>query len=155
MTPGPMKFVSAVPVALASLATFGMAAITLVDVIMRNLSLGAVPGSYEIARICLCVAIFASLAEATRRKAHITVDIIDTMIPGHLVSWFKRLASLALAVFVLLLLKSGWTQARDALEYGDLTPDLRWPLIVFWGPTLAGLAAAALVAILQVFRRST
>ncbi|MBK0328127.1 TRAP transporter small permease [Rhodobacteraceae bacterium F11138] len=149
-----MKFVSAAPVALASLATFAMASITLVDVVMRNLSLGAVPGSYEIARVCLCVAIFASLAEATRRKAHITIDVIDTMVPGHLVRWFKRLASLALAVFVLLLFKAGWHQARDAFEYGDLTPDLRWPLIVFWGPILTGLAATALVAVLQIFRRS-
>lgn len=150
-----LKLVSVAPVALASLATFAMGSITLVDVIMRNLSLGAVPGSYEIARVCLCVAIFASLAEATRRNAHITIDVIDTMIPDRLIPWFKRLASLTLAVFVLLLIKSGWNQARDAVEYGDLTPDLRWPLIVFWGPILLGLVATALVAVLQIFRRTT
>lgn len=152
MTVSVRTLVGAAPVALASLATFLMAGITLVDVIMRNLSLGAVPGAYEIARICLCVAIFASLAEATRRRAHITIDIIDAVVPAALVPWLKRLAALALSGFLAVLIHAGWIQARDAVDFGDLTPDLRLPLIVFWGPVLVGLAAAMLVAMLQIFR---
>lgn len=141
-----MLYAMRLPAAVSALAIVVMAVVVLADIAGRTIFGFAVHGAYEIIRICLCVSIFFGLVETTRQRAHITIDAIDQLVTPAVVLVLKVFAAAMLLAFLLLLIYVSWAQASDVIQFGDLTDDLRLSKLVFWGPILAGLCLAAIVA---------
>lgn len=132
----------------SALLLFCMMLLTAVDVLGRYLFSSPVPGGFEITEIMLATLIFCGLPLATLRDGHITVDLMEGVLP----SWFKsvrdRLIFAMMAVVLGFLSVKIFKKATDFVEFGDQTAVLNLPLapVVF---IMAGLTAvSALIALM-------
>jgi TRAP-type C4-dicarboxylate transport system permease small subunit len=136
----------------AALAVAAMMLLTVADVMLRGVFNRPIHGTYELVELLLACAVFLALPAAFLRDEHIVVDMVDHYAP-RAVPALKRLAGI-IAVVVLVVL--GWQAvlaARDTLAFGDVTMDLALPRILYWLPLLAGVACAALAAVVMLLRR--
>lgn len=127
-----------------------MMSITVVDVVLRGAFRQPVFGTYDIVEAMLVAAVFLALPEVFLRDQHVTVDVVDQLVPGFVARLLKIVAALLSLGFVAAL---GWNMigpARDAWQFGETTLDLKLPIWLFWAPMLLGIAGsvAALVAFL-------
>ena len=127
---------------------FCMMLLTAVDVVGRYLFSSPIPGGFEITEIMLATLIFCGLPLATLRDGHITVDLMEGVLP----SWFKalrdRLIFAMMAVVMGYLAYKLFIKAGDFVEFNDQTAVLNLPLspVVF---AMAGLTAiSALIALI-------
>jgi TRAP-type C4-dicarboxylate transport system permease small subunit len=129
-----------------------MMGITIVDVVLRGTLRLPVFGTYDIVEVTLVGVIFLALPEVFLREQHVTVDVIDQVVPPPVTRALKMLAVLTTLGFVGVL---GWNMlgpARDAWQFGETTLDLKIPIWVFWVPMLLGIAASV-VAMLALLAR--
>jgi TRAP-type transport system small permease protein len=156
-----MSFVSAAARFLTRVAAvflLGMVAINVVDVGLREGINAPIFGTHEIVVLMLAAVAFLAIPEVFLRDQHITIELIDQVIPDRAVGWLRALGSLFALVFVTLL---AWYMVQPALDYirfGDVTMDLEIPLIWQACLILTGIAAAviaAFVLLLRDLRRAT
>ena len=129
-----------------------MMGITIVDVVLRGALRLPVFGTYDIVEVMLVGVIFLALPEVFLREQHVTVDVIDQVVPPPVTRALRMLAVLATLGFVGVL---GWNMlgpARDAWQFGETTLDLKIPVWGFWVPMLLGIAASV-VAMLALLVR--
>jgi len=133
---------------ISALLLFCMMLLTAVDVIGRYVFSSPVPGGFEITEIMLATLIFCGLPLVTLRDGHITVDLMESVLP----TWFKsvrdRLVFAMMAVVLGFLSMKIFKKATDFVEFNDQTAVLNLPLapVVF---IMAGLTAvSALIALM-------
>ena len=129
-----------------------MMGITIVDVVLRGTLRLPVFGTYDIVEVTLVGVIFLALPEVFLREQHVTVDVVDQVVPPPVTRALRMLAVLTTLGFVGVL---GWNMlgpARDAWQFGETTLDLKIPIWVFWVPMLLGIAASV-VAMLALLVR--
>lgn len=136
---------------LAELFMVALALLTLVDVLGRYFLNISVIGSVELTEILMVGVIFTGILLATMAREHVSVDLVP--VPFGVVG--RRvvliLCNLLAAGISALLGAASWTQASDALEYGDRTTMLNLPLapVVFFMSIM--LFANALVQLAQLW----
>ena len=129
-----------------------MMGITVVDVVLRGTLRLPIFGTYDIVEMTLVGVIFLALPEVFLREQHVTVDVIDQVVPAPVTRALKMLAALATLGFVGVL---GWNMlgpAHDAWQFGETTLDLKIPIWVFWMPMLLGIAASILAMLALLMR---
>ena len=134
------------------LSLAAMMLITIVDVTMRNTINELVLGGVELVQLTLVLSVFLALPETFLRGEHITIDLIDQFAPPRVVTSLRRAGAL---LTLLLLTAIGWRMvlpAYDTIAIGDRTSDLQIPLVWYWLPLLAGIAAAVLAQAVVVIR---
>jgi TRAP-type C4-dicarboxylate transport system permease small subunit len=133
-----------------------MMIVTVSDVVLRAVSSLPVRGALEIVELALACTFFLALPAVFLREEHVAVDVIGRLI-GARASRLLRSAASALAVIILgLMTWQGGIAAEDAVTFGDVTPDLSIPRILYWLPVLIGLlssVAAALALLVRDGRR--
>jgi TRAP-type C4-dicarboxylate transport system permease small subunit len=106
----------------------GLTALTAADVILRYWFNAPVSGAFELTEIMLAALIFAALPLTTDRDEHVTVDLVDTLVPprGRRVLRVigDLLSALALAVFAWRLV----LQALRLMAEGTQTFSLSLPM---------------------------
>ena len=123
-----------------------MVLLTVADILLRAAANRPIPGVVELIELALACSFFLALPAVFLRDGHIVVDVVDGFAPRRL-PLLKRFAA-ALAFLALALMAwQGWISASDALAFGDVTSYLSIPRIVYWVPVLAGIAGAALAAL--------
>jgi TRAP-type C4-dicarboxylate transport system permease small subunit len=70
----------------AALVLFAMMVLTFVDVTGRKLLTRPVYGAYEITEFLMGTLIFCALPLVTAREGHVTIDVLDHLVP----TWFAR-----------------------------------------------------------------
>lgn len=137
---------------LAGIALAAMVLITVADVLARALGNRPIRGTLEIVELLLACSFFLALPAVILRDEHIVVDVVDGIAP-RAVPLLKRFAA-ALAVVILALMAwQGWINARDAVEFHDVTSDLGWPRLWYWIPVLAGMAGACIAAVVMFLKK--
>ena len=129
---------------LAGLALAIMALIVFVDVVGRYFFNLPVTGSYEL--------MFIALPAVTARRQHVTVDLIDTVLPRRADRFLQGVVNLVCAVALGGMAWHLWILGAKAAEYGDVTSFLRIPLhpVAYGMAGLSGLAAiAALLSVVK------
>ncbi|MBF0280488.1 MAG: TRAP transporter small permease [SAR324 cluster bacterium] len=128
---------------LVGLTLFSMMVITFVDVIGRYVLNSPIPGGLEITEYLMALVIFMGLPILSAEEGHVTVDLLDHLLPQalrHLNALFVNFFS-----FVVMAVLSWrlWTRAEETAEYGDITPFLEVPLgpLVYFMSIMVGLTA--------------
>lgn len=137
---------------IASLILFALMLLTFVDVVLRDAFDAPLRGAFELTELMLVVLIFAGLPLVSRKDEHVTIDVLDSLLPSGI-----RLALRRLVHFFVALVLSGmtwllWRKAGKIAEYGDTTAQLRveyWPFVYFMTVLVAITAA---IHFYKVFR---
>ena len=136
----------------AALFLLAMMMLNVVDVGLRSGFNAPIFGTYEIIEFLLAAVAFLAIPEVFLRDQHITIELIDQVIPEAAIRWLKLIGTFVALVFVALLTWHMTEPAREFVEFNDVTIDLHLPLIWKAGLVLAGFAAAA-VAVVVMFLR--
>jgi TRAP-type C4-dicarboxylate transport system permease small subunit len=131
--------------AAASAILFAMMTLTFVDVIARYVVNRPVRGGFELTELMLLVLIFAGLPLASHAREHVTMDLIDRLLPARGRAWLERAQNLACAALMFLLTWQIWLKAGKIAAYGDTTDVLRIPLAPFIYFMVAMIALSGLV----------
>ena len=150
-----MSFVTAAARFLTRVAAvflIGMVAINVVDVGLRSGLNAPIFGTYEIVEFMLAAVAFLAIPEVFLRDQHITIELIDQIVPPKVVDWLRVIGNLTGVIFVTLLAWHMVQPALDFIEFDEITMDLQLPLIWKAVLILTGIAAA-IVAALALFLR--
>ncbi|MEO0991143.1 MAG: TRAP transporter small permease subunit [Pseudomonadota bacterium] len=107
-------------------------------------------GAIEMSQYALMISVFAAIP-AMLGAGLIRVDILSKQFPPFLQAAADRLWLLLLAAFAAVLCLAFFDFAQTALERGDQTQDLRWPLWPFYAVAALECAALMVLAIGGVF----
>ena len=129
-----------------------MVLINVVDVGMRSAFNEPIFGTFELVELLLAVVAFLVIAETFLRDGHITVEVIDGLVPPRAVDWLKASGMAATVAYLGLLVWAMVTPAVDLVRFNEVTFSLQLPKIWEYAPVLLGIAAA-LVAALVIFLR--
>ena len=136
----------------AAVFLLAMVAINVVDVGLRSGFNAPIFGTYEIVEFLLAAVAFLAIAEVFLRDQHITIELIDQVVPARVVDWLRALGTLAALLFVALL---AWHMVRPALDYvefNEITMDLQLPLVWKAALILTGVAFAVAAAAVLFLR---
>ena len=136
----------------AAAALIVMLAVTVCDVLLRNLFNRPILGTTEIVQLTLVYVVFLGIPETFLRRSHVTVDVADHLFRASTIRRFDLIGEVAALVLMVVMLWTMWNNARDAYEMGDTTSDLAIPLSLFWGPMLLGGACSILALLLLTVR---
>ena len=137
----------------AAIILFGMMALTFVDVIMRYVIGQSIRGSFEITELMMVILIFAGLPLVSRKDEHVTVDLVDHLLPLAVRKVLRVIAHLVCGVALLGMCWLMWRKAGEIVGYGDVTAALRvilWPYVYFMS---ALSLVTALIHFFKAFRR--
>jgi TRAP-type C4-dicarboxylate transport system permease small subunit len=130
----------------AAVFLLAMVAVNVVDVGLRSGLNAPVFGAYEIVEFLLAAVAFLAIPEAFLRDQHITIELIDQVVPPRVVDWLRAIGTLFALVFVALL---AWHMVRptlDYMEFNEVSMDLQLPLVWKAGLILAGIVASVATA---------
>lgn len=136
----------------AAVFLLAMVAINVVDVGLRSGLNKPIFGTYEIVEFMLAAVAFLAIPEVFLRNQHITIELIDQIVPARVADWLRAIGSLVAVVFVTLLAWHMVQPALDFIEFDEITMDLQLPLIWKAALILTGIASA-IVAALVLFLR--
>lgn len=124
----------------AAVFLLGMVAINVIDVGLRSTVNAPIFGTYEIVELLLAAVAFLAIPEAFLRGRHITIEIVDHIAPPAVVAVLRIAGLAACLVFLGLLAFHMVEPAVDFVEFGEVTPDLQYPVIWKAALVLAGVA---------------
>jgi TRAP-type C4-dicarboxylate transport system permease small subunit len=124
----------------AGLATLVMIVVTFVNVTARTLFNAPFVGVTDAVAMSVMWATMMGIALCWSQRAHIVVDILDMAGSPRLIAWLDRLTWLAGIVTMPLLTWLAYDQFADAVDFGDLTPELRMPIAWYWVAVMLGFS---------------
>lgn len=142
---------SAVPVALASLALFAMMVMTFADVVLRSVLNAPIEFAAELTRIFMAIIVFTVLPVVSAKGDHISVDLTDPLF-GRLAARLRDgLMALICGAMLYLPAERIVVLAERARSYGDVTEYMgfpqfypAWGIAIFTYITMAALIGRGL-----------
>jgi TRAP-type C4-dicarboxylate transport system permease small subunit len=124
-----------------------MVLLTVADVVLRSFFGLPIRGMLELIELGLACTIFIALPAVFLREERLVVDVVKR---SRFVDLLGAVVSLVVLAFM------GWymlPNARNMIEFGDVTSDLSIPRLWYWVPVLVGVAASAVAVLLQLLKR--
>jgi TRAP-type transport system small permease protein len=142
--------------ALAALALVGMVLLTCVDVIGRYVLNRPLTGAFELSEMAMGALVFASLPLVTLRRQHVTVDLLDLVVPGRWRTAQDALANLVAALCVGVVAWRLLVKAAEMMRTGETTAVLKIPVypLVYSMALLSFLTAVVILAMMWFDTRS-
>ncbi|MEM9048253.1 MAG: TRAP transporter small permease [Pseudomonadota bacterium] len=129
---------------LASLLLFAMMLLVFADVMGRYFFLSPLPAAYEIVSLTMPGIIFCALPLTVLREGHVTVDLLDALIPGGVARVQGVLVSLISTAALGLVTWRLWIRSGDQALYEEVSDEL---FLELW-PFSAGMAVLCAIATL-------
>ena len=132
---------------LAAVALVGMVLLTCVDVIGRYVLNRPLTGAFELSEMAMGALVFASLPLVTLRRQHVTVDLLDWLVPAAWRTAQDAAANLVAAGCVGVVAWRLWIKASEMLAHGETTAVLKIPMypLVHAMAFLSGLTAVVIL----------
>lgn len=124
--------------------------LTFTAVIMRYVLTMAFPGSFDVGRLLLGVAIFWGIAVAAYKNSHISVDLFWNMLPPRLQRVVDVFADTVFAFFSGVLAWTLFQQVTRVRVTGQTTFELSIPIWPFYAVAWIGLALCFVIVCLRV-----
>lgn len=129
---------------LALIFVAATATATGLDVVLRQTVGSPIRGLVDLTQLAMMYAVFMSIAYGFARRAHVAVTVLTELFSQRAnsilaVSWW-----LSATVLLAILSYAAFDQVRLVYTYGDVSQNIRIPMVWYWLPVVAGLAAAAL-----------
>jgi TRAP-type C4-dicarboxylate transport system permease small subunit len=124
-----------------------MVLLTVADVVLRSVFAYPIRGMLELIELGLACTIFIALPAVFLRDEHLVVDVLKKS------RFFDRAGAV---VSLVVLAFMGWMMlpnARNMIEFGDVTSDLSIPRLWYWVPVLFGVLASALAVLFQFLKK--
>lgn len=131
----------------AAIFLLAMVAINVIDVGLRESINAPIFGTHEIVVFMLAAVAFLAIPDVFLRDQHITIELIDQVIPSRAVHWLRAFGTLFALVYVGLLAWHMVAPAMDYIEFNEITMDLQIPLIWQASLILTGIAVAMITAL--------
>lgn len=132
--------------------TSAMLVITVADILSRNTFNLPIPGVVDMVEFSLAITIFAGIAVATLRGAHLAVDLLEVLLPERVLRLLEDVNGLLGFASFSVLAWLSYARFADAIDWGDKTVDLGIPLGWFWLSPVIGFSCAALFSLIRSFR---
>lgn len=141
---------------LAAVALVGMVLLTCVDVVGRYVLNRPLTGAFELSEMAMGALVFASLPLVTLRRQHVTVDLLDWLLPSGWRVVQDAATSLVAAVCVGVVAWRLWIKASEMMANGETTAVLKIPMypLVHAMALLSFLTAVAILAMAWLDTRS-
>jgi TRAP-type C4-dicarboxylate transport system permease small subunit len=136
----------------AAIFLLAMVAINVIDVGLRTTINAPIFGTHEIVVFMLAAVAFLAIPEVFLRNQHITIELIDQVIPDRAVDYLRTFGSLCALIFVALLAWHMVQPALDYIEFDEITMDIQLPLIWMAVIILTGIGGAAIAAFVLFLR---
>jgi TRAP-type C4-dicarboxylate transport system permease small subunit len=136
----------------AAVFLLAMMLINVVDVGLRVSINAPIFGTYEIVEFMLAAVAFLAIPEAFLRDQHITIELIDQVLPERVVDALRAFGTLCAMTFVGLMVWHMIQPAMDYVEFNEITMDLQLPLIWKVLLIMTGVGAAVLTALVLFVR---
>ncbi len=142
---------------IASAILFAMMTLAFVDVWGRYLLRQPVFGGYEVTEFLMGVLIFASLPLLCAREGHVTIDILDHVVPKRFTRWQRLLVNLISAGALGVMSWQLYLQSRLLAGNNEVTMTLKIPHAPFalGFSFMAAVAALACLANVWGYLRGT
>lgn len=127
-------------------------ALTFVTVVLRYAFNVPLPGSFDVSRLLLGVAIFWGIAAAAWRKEHIQVDLFWQVMPPRVQRVIDVFSDLVFTAFIGVFAWMLFWQVGRVRASGQTTFELGLPVWVFHGIAWLGIAFCFLVLIARLLR---
>jgi TRAP-type transport system small permease protein len=137
----------------SAVALGAMVLLVVADVLRANLFHHPIMGAIDLVQALLAVIVFLGLPLVIFAEGNITVDVIDHFISKRGVALLRASGGLLSFIYLGLLWWHMFQPAIDSWNFGDITPDLKIPVILIWVPVLLGVAASMIAALVVVARR--
>lgn len=137
---------------LACLALFAIMLLTVVDVIGRYLFASPLPAAYEMISFIMPCIIFCALPAVSLNHGHVTIDLLDRVVPARLQRLQHVAVHLIAAAAMALIAWRLWVLSGDHYRYEGVTDELFMPLWRFSLAMAVISAVAALSLLLAGFR---
>jgi TRAP-type C4-dicarboxylate transport system permease small subunit len=135
--------------AVAAAVLFVMMVLTFLDVAGRKLFTRPVYGAYEITEFLMGTLIFCALPLVTAREAHVTIDVLDHLLPAGFARWQQALVNLVSAGALAFIAARLWVLSASHFRTHEVTMTLHIPHGPF-SRLFAVMAALAAVASLVI-----
>ena len=122
-------------------------ALTCADIMWRRVVGGAFMDINDITKLCLVTAASWSIPYGFIHGTHVTVDLLAERFRHDVQLGLEVAISLMAAALLGVLLWLSWDAAQSRYLYGDVSPNLQIPMIVYWAILLSGLALAGVAAL--------
>jgi TRAP-type C4-dicarboxylate transport system permease small subunit len=128
---------------------FGMMILTFFDVVGRYVFNAPVPGTYEFTEMAMGVLVFTGIPIVTAREQHITVVLLDPLIPKGLRRFQSAFVSLMGAGIIGIFAWRLWKMGSQLREFGDVTSNVQIPLapFAFYMSIMAALSVMILLGL--------
>ena len=136
----------------AGVFLLGMVAMNVVDVGFRSTVNAPIFGTYEIIEQLLAAVAFFAIGETFLRNQHITIELIDHVVPDVMVGWMRTFGTLAALVFVTLLAYHMLEPAMEFIEFEEVTIDLQLPVIWKASLVLVGISFSIVTVAVMFIR---
>lgn len=120
-----------------------------VSIVGRKLFAWSVPGDVELLQMCAAAASAAFFAHCHLARGDVKVDFLTDRLPPHCVAWLDALASALVALFGFVVAWRTAAAALVALEFGETSAVLEWPV---WIPQALMVPGFALLGIAGLYR---
>lgn len=138
---------------IAAVILFVMMVLTCADVAGRYFFSRPVTGAFELTEMMLAALIFTGLPLVTLKQEHVTVDVLDPVVPA----WFSRLqhiiASSISCVATSYLAWRLWLRGGNMLAAGETTAQLKFTLGYLTYGMAVLMALTSLAFLLLIFRQ--
>ncbi|WP_413208351.1 TRAP transporter small permease [Rhodospirillum sp. A1_3_36] len=130
-------------------ALLGAMSITVLDIILRKIGQGGIPGAVDLVQLTIMWAAFLSIPLGFTRHGHVAVSMVVERfgIRGQAVS-----LALSTAAACVVMAGIGWFGMDKALQqwtYGDSSLTIGVPMVLYWIPLVVGSTFAALAVFLM------
>ena len=136
----------------AAIFLLAMVAINVIDVGLRESINAPIFGTHEIVVLMLAAVAFLGIPEVFLRDAHITIELIDQVIPDRAVHWLRAFGTFSALLFVVLLAWHMVLPAMEYIEFNEITMDQQIPLIWQASLILTGISAAVMSSFVLLVR---
>lgn len=129
--------------------------LTFAAVVMRYVLQMPFPGSFDVSRLLLGVAIFWGIAAAAYRKDHIQVDLLWQVLPPAGQRVLDIFSDVVFAIFIGIMAWMLFWQVGRVRTSGQTTFELAIPLWPFYGVAWLGIGLCFLVLVARILRGFT
>jgi TRAP-type C4-dicarboxylate transport system permease small subunit len=133
----------------AAAVLFAMMVLTFVDVTGRKLLTRPVYGAYEITEFLMGTLIFSALPLVTAREGHVTIDVLDHLIPTRFARWQQVIVGTIASATLAFVAWRLWELSASHMRTHEVTMTLHIPHGPF-SRLFAVMAALAAVACLVI-----
>ena len=125
-----------------------LTALTFVNVVGRKLFNSPIAGTVEMTELCMGLIVFFGIAYTTHKRAHVSVDILTSHLPGRVRYALDLFGEFASTLFAAAICWRLWVKAGETLSDNLLTQI--WELPVYPVAYLMAAGSTLMLAVLVV-----